>query len=125
MKPSPIPLGMVRATARLLPAGDVRQRYRWELSADLSQLDRPHQMSYASGVLSTAWQLRRELTQETDPMNDTPSTPSIPLLCRLNIRHHWHYETNPEDNHRYSRCTRCGKDNPRLGNSGMRWFSRL
>ena len=52
-------------------------------------------------------------------MNDTPSSPSIPLLCRLNIRHHWHYETNPEDNHRYSRCDRCGKDNPRLGNSGM------
>jgi len=38
---------------------------------------------------------------------------------RLNLRHQWHYETNPEDNHRYRRCSRCGKDDPRLGNSGM------
>ena len=52
-------------------------------------------------------------------MNATPSSPSIPLLCQLNIRHHWHYETKPEDNHGYSRCARCGKDNPRLGNLGM------
>jgi hypothetical protein len=72
-----------------------------------------------TGVGSTAWQLRRELKQEIDPMTDTTATPSIPLLCRLNLRHHWHYETNPEDNHRYRRCARCGKDDPRLGNSGM------
>ena len=119
MNPSPVALGMVRLSTRLLPRGDVRQRYRWELFADLSQLDRSHQLTYATGVLSTAWQLRRELTQEIDPMTDPTATPSIPLLCRLNLRHQWHYETNPEDNHRYRRCSRCGKDDPRLGNSGM------
>ncbi len=117
MKPSPVALGMVRVTARLLPAGHVRQRYRWELFADLSQLDRPHQLSYASGVLSTAWQLRRELTQETDPMNDTTTTPAIPLLCRLNLHHRYHYEYT-EDGRRYSRCARCGKDDPHLGSQG-------
>ena len=31
-----------------------------ELFADLSSLDRSHQLAYASGVFSTAWQLRRE-----------------------------------------------------------------
>jgi len=36
------------------------------------------------------------------------------LLCRLNVRHQWHFEFT-EDNRRYSRCARCGKDNPRLG----------
>src|SRR5262245_61487554 len=86
MKPSPIALGMVRLSTRLLPSGDVRQRYRWELFADLSHLDRSHQLSYATGVMSTAWKLRRELTQEIDPMIDTTTTPSIPLLCRLNLR---------------------------------------
>ena len=49
-------------------------------------------------------------------MNDqTPRR--IPLLCRLNIRHQWQDELT-EDNQRFSRCARCGKDNPRLGNAG-------
>jgi hypothetical protein len=56
-------------------------------------------------------------------MTDTTATPSIPSLCRLNLRHKWYYETNPEDNHRYRRCARCGKDDPRLGNSGMPGFA--
>ena len=118
MKPTPVALGLVRLSTRLLPAGESRRRYRSELAADLSVLDRPHQLAYASGVLSTAWRLRRELTQETDPMNDT--TPSaVPLLCRLNLHHQWHYELNPEDSHRYRRCLRCGKDDPRLGDPGI------
>ena len=42
MKPSPVALAVVRTATRLLPAGDVRRRYRWELAADLYYLDRPH-----------------------------------------------------------------------------------
>lgn len=118
MKPSPIALGMVRLSTQLLPSGDVRQRYRWELVADLYHIDRSHQLSYATGVVSTTWQLRRELTQEVDPMKDTTATPSIPLLCRLNLRHQWHTERT-EDGGRYRCCARCGKEDPRLGNSGM------
>ena len=119
MKPTPVALGLVRLSTRLLPAGDLRERYRWELFADLSSLDRSHQLAYASGVFSTAWQLRRELTQEIDPMNDLTNTPTIPLLCRLNLRHHWHYVTNPEDRTRSRRCSRCGKDDPRLGDGAF------
>ncbi len=118
MKPTPVALGLVRLSTRLLPAGDLRERYRWELFADLSSLDRSHQLAYASGVFSTAWQLRRELTQETDPMNDTTAAPRIPLLCRLNLHHQWQAVTHPEDNHRYTRCVHCGKDSPHLGTQG-------
>ena len=32
-----------------------------------------------------------------------------PLLCLLNVRHHWHVESTP-DGDRYVRCTKCGKD---------------
>ncbi|MEN2741440.1 hypothetical protein ABCS02_26960 [Microbacterium sp. X-17] len=32
-----------------------------------------------------------------------------PLLCRLNLHHHWHLESTP-DGGRYMRCTKCGKD---------------
>jgi hypothetical protein len=116
MRATPVALGLVRLSTRMLPAGDVRQRYRWELYADLTALDRSHQLTYASGVFSTAWQLRSELTQEIDPMNDT-TTIRPPLLCRLNLHHHWGFVMNPEDNHRSRVCVRCGKDDPHL-NSG-------
>jgi hypothetical protein len=118
MQRSPAALAMVRIGTRLLPPGEVRQRYRLEMYADLSYLDRPHQMSYAAGVLSTAWSLRHELTKEEHAMSDNTTTPTIPLLCRLNLRHHWRTETT-EDGGRFRRCARCGKDNPRLGDPGM------
>lgn len=108
---------MVRLATRMLPAGETRQRYRFELVADLSYLDRSHQLSYATGVWSTAWALRRELTRELT-MDDTISTPTRPLACRLNLRHHWHMEST-EDGSRYRRCTRCGKDDPHIGHGPL------
>jgi hypothetical protein len=116
-RPGAVPLGLVRLATTLLPAGETRRRYRSELAADLQYLDRSHQLSYATGVVSTAWALRRELTKES-VMDDT-TTPTIPLLCRLNLHHQWHYELSEEDNHRYRRCAACGKDDPRLGDPGI------
>jgi len=113
---------MVRLSTRLLPPGETRQRYRWEMFADLSALDRPHQVTYASGVLSTAWQLRRELTQEIDSIDDTTTTPAIPLLCRLNLRHKWHYVINHEDGMRSRQCALCHKDDPHI-RQGPQWWA--
>lgn len=107
----------VRLATRMLPPGDARGRYRSELIADLSYLDRAHQLIYASGVWSTAWALRRELTQELT-MDDTISTPTRPLACRLHLHHHWHVEST-EDGSRYLRCTRCGKDEPYNGHGPL------
>jgi hypothetical protein len=118
-RPRPVALGLVRLATSLLPPGEARQRYRYELVSDLQYLDRPHQLTYATGVMSTAWALRRELTQEANAMTDTTDTPLIPLACKLNLHHDWHYVTNPEDGTRSRVCARCGKDDPRLGNSGM------
>ena len=50
-------------------------------------------------------------------MDDTTTTPAIPLLCRLNLHHRYHYEYT-EDGRRFSRCARCGKDDPHLGSQG-------
>lgn len=108
---------IVGLAARVLPPGDVRERYRSELVADLSYLDRHHQLTYATGVWSTAWALRRELTQELT-MDDTISIPARPLACRINLRHHWHVEST-EDGSRYRRCTRCGKDEPYVGHGPL------
>jgi hypothetical protein len=122
MKPTPVALGLVRLSTRMLPAGAMRQRYRWELFADLSALDRPHQLSYASGVFSTAWRLRRELTQELDPVNDTVATPTVPLTCRLNMHHAWHWEST-DDGQRYRRCWHCDKVDIHTGSGPLDWFA--
>jgi hypothetical protein len=122
VKPTPVALGLVRLSTRMLPAGEVRQRYRWELFAELSALDRSHQLGYASGVISTAWQLRRELTQELDPMNDITTIPAVPVLCRLNLRHHFRWQST-DDGQRYRRCVTCGKDDTHTGNGPADWFA--
>lgn len=114
-RPGAMALGLVRLGARLLPPAE-RQRYRWEFVADLRCLDRSHQLSYATGVLCTAWTLRQQLTKEPT-MHDPTTRPAIPLLCRLNLHHHYHHE-HTEDGHRYSRCAECGKDDPHLGSQG-------
>ena len=41
----------------------------------------------------------------------TPTPSQKPLLCRLNIHHHWRVEHAPEGGN-YRRCTKCGKDDP-------------
>ena len=110
-RPGPVPLGLVRLATQALPAGEVRQRYRFELVADLQYLDRPHQVSYAAGVVSTVWALRREAISEVS-MRDMPTTHTVPLLCRLGLKHHWHWEST-EDGQRYECCARCGKDSNR------------
>ena len=120
-RPGALALGLVRLATTLLPPGETRQRYRWELVADLQYLDRPHQLSYATGVMSTAWALRQELTKES-PVDTTTTTPTIALLCRLNLRHHWHWEST-DDGTRFRRCTRCGKDDTHMGNGPADWFA--
>ena len=47
-------------------------------------------------------------------MDEAASRPSVPLLCRLNLRHHWRWEYN-DDNERFKRCALCGKDDPHVG----------
>jgi hypothetical protein len=50
-------------------------------------------------------------TERSPILTATPTPPSKPLLCRLNIHHHWRVEHAPEGGN-YRRCTKCGKDDP-------------
>lgn len=118
--PFPPAAALVRLAVRALPAGDLRQRYHRELVADLTHLDRPHQLGYATGVCSCVWALRRELTTEVVVRDTlvTPDGPARPLRCRLNLDHDWHVETT-EDGARYRRCRRCGKDDDSDTENGL------
>ncbi len=101
---------LVGAATATLPSGAARERYRLEHLGELSALPPHDQVNYAVGALATSWALRRALFQETD-MTETPSRTTRPLLCTLNLHHHWHTEHNPAGE-AYRRCRVCGKDDP-------------
>lgn len=106
-RPTRAAAGTVRLATLLLPAGTPRDRYRQELLAELWWLDAHAQRAFARHSVPAAWALRRTLTGRGPTFSEDQMT--RPLLCLLNIHHHWHgYST--EDGQRYLRCDRCGTD---------------
>lgn len=104
--------GLTWLAATTLPRS-ARARYRREFVADLHELTRPQQASYALHVLACALPLRLAVGSGTqDPVLeaiDMTTRRHRPLRCLLNVRHEWHTEST-EDGSRYARCRRCGKD---------------
>ena len=106
-------VAVVRLAAAVLPVGVIRDRYRQEFLADLAGMTGREQAGYSVLVLLHAIPLRvavrigyrRPLTKGHDMVIRTRK----PLLCRLNIRHHWATEST-SDGTRFAHCSRCGKD---------------
>jgi hypothetical protein len=102
---------VVELAALVLPRGDIRRRYERELVAELYGLGGRDQARHVLGVLISIWSLRAAVTAE----NYTQLEESMghvshrrPLLCRLNLRHHWQ-TGHTEDGGRYTYCSRCDK----------------
>src|SRR6478752_4876599 len=102
--------GLVRVSTAVLPAGELRDRYRREHAGELNALTGNQQVRYAMGAITTSWALRQAVVQERD-MTVTTTRSRKPLLCRLNVHHHWLAERSP-DGEWYRRCSKCGKDDP-------------
>lgn len=111
----------VRLSTAVLPRGPVRQRYRHELVAELYDIERSRQLSYAAGVVSRSWALRRAVTGE-NAMETKQAEFTAPLHCRLHLYHHYKM-TSADDGHRYQRCKDCGKDHPGTGNGPLDGFA--
>ena len=77
-----------------IPSGAARDRYRSEHLAELYALPGDHQIRYGVGALTSSWTLRRALTEEWD-VTSAPSQFAKPILCRLNLRHHWKAQLQP------------------------------
>lgn len=101
---------LVGAATVSLPSGAVRERYRREHLGELSALPSADQVHYAVGALMTSWSLRRAVSKEMD-MSSTGTGAGKPLLCRLNLHHHYRKQYNPAGEV-YRRCSKCGKDDP-------------
>jgi hypothetical protein len=102
---------VVELAALVLPPGDVRRRYEREFYAELHGLDGRQQVRYALGVLASIWSLRAAVTSEDyEVMEASMGHVDLrrPLLCRLNLHHHWQRGFT-EDGGRYTYCALCGK----------------
>jgi hypothetical protein len=102
---------VVELAALVLPPGDVRRRYEREFVAELYGLDGGRQARYALGVLLTVWSLRAAVTSEDyEVLEASMGHVDLrrPLLCRLNLHHHWELGAT-DDGGRYTQCTLCGK----------------
>jgi hypothetical protein len=108
-----LPRHTVRLAAHLLPDSPARDRYRQEFVAELYGMRRGRQVRHALGVLSRSFALRRAVTGAPTSLASEVAVTALarknPLRCRLNIRHKWQEQRNPEGQH-YFRCARCGKD---------------
>lgn len=101
----------VELAALVLPRGDIRRRYERELVAELYGLGGRDQARHVLGVLITIWSLRLAVTAENYTQLEESMGHVIhrrPLLCRLNLRHHWQ-KGHTEDGSRYTYCSRCDK----------------
>ena len=95
-----------------LPAGEVRRRYERELLAELYGAPVSRQFRYAAGTLIAAWSLREAATGNST-MRGTMIvvTRRKPLLCALNLHHHY-VRQSTEDGSLFWVCRTCGKDRP-------------
>lgn len=104
---------MVAVATRVLPRGEIRNRYRQEFAAELYGMSRTRQSRYAICVLVRSWALRTAVGHRTSvrvpEVNVRSTVKPDPLTCRLNLRHRWRERRNPDGDMYYS-CSRCEKD---------------
>jgi len=106
---------VVRLSAGVLPKGDLRDRYRLELVAEMWDMDRAAQRRHALSVAGHAWSLRAAATGKQSTIREEVMRRSI--RCLLGS-HHNVWKSNP-DGGRYKQCTRCGRDDYRGGSGPM------
>jgi hypothetical protein len=105
---------VVAAAVLVLPP-DQRARYREELLAELDDLGPSDHPACLARMVAQLPALRRALLPLG--LDGEPA----PFLCRWHLRHHWSTFTT-DDGERYSRCDRCGTDDPRYqASSGASW----
>ena len=108
--PGFVPSLLIALGGRVLPGGARRDRYRQEFLAELYGMTPGRQTVHALQIVASSWALR-SATSHPHREGKTMLTilRSKPLLCLLNIRHHWEGQSTA-DGERYQRCAKCGKD---------------
>lgn len=100
--------GVVGMAVRLLPAGQVRERYRREFVAEMYGMASVQRTTHALQILRSIFALRTALVGYQQPLLEE-ATMTKPLGCRLHLHHVWERRST-QDGSRYRQCARCGKD---------------
>ena len=108
---------IVRLSARTLPAGAVRERYRAEFISELYGLTAWQQLRHSLGVVAQSGSLRMAVTDR-----GMLGWEGTPVMCRVRLHHQWRWQRT-EDGGRYRQCRRCGKDDDRGGEPLVRTSS--
>jgi hypothetical protein len=123
-RPAFLPAIVVALACRVLPGGSCRSRYRQEFTAELYGMPLGRQTTHALQIAASSWSLRSAVAHPHGKgRNMLTIVRSKPLLCLLNVRHHWHQEIT-EDGTRFQRCTKCGKDRLEFGPLNVDWKDR-
>ncbi len=106
---------LLAVTVVVLPAGEIRDRYREEFRVELCEIGGGRQLYQAGTLLLGAFRLRSALVDRDLPV----AAPRPDWRCRVG-RHRYLIvqDDNPEMRGRpYLRCARCGrpKDPPKYG----------
>jgi hypothetical protein len=105
------------------PRRNTRERLRTHLGLtadgavggpDAAGMARPDQLRHATQVLARAWILRGALKSAPATIGEQAMSyvPTIPLTCRLNLRHKWQMTSTEDGSNHYWVCAICGKDKP-------------
>lgn len=115
---------VVAAVVRLLPAGEQRERWRAELTAELAAVPEDHRAGYLVRLALRAPSLAVAVRSGPAPR---PAGAVPGPGCRTGLHHRWTtYRT--DDGSPYEACRRCGRDRPvrdgrepRLVDRDRRW----
>jgi hypothetical protein len=108
--PSWICRTLIVMAVRPLPKGVVRDRYRRELTADLTVPKLHQRLPFALRCFARASALRRATRgASTTPGRDVMVTPPKPFLCRAGLHHRWELAYT-DDGKEFVRCERCLKE---------------
>jgi hypothetical protein len=119
--PALLPSLLVALASRMLPGGSRRNRYRQEFTAELYGMPFRRQTSHAFQIVASSWSLRSAIANpQRKGRTMLTIVRSKPLLCLLNVRHHWQLQST-EDGTRFQRCTKCGKDRMEFDPLNVNW----
>ena len=108
--PTWVSLRIVQLAARTQPSRH-RLRYEGEFIAELYGMARTDQVRHATQILAHAWFLRNALNSAPAAIGEEAVShlPTIPLTCRLNLRHKWRMFSTEDGSNHYWVCAICDR----------------
>ena len=86
-------------------------RYEGEFIAELYGMAPAAQLRHGTQILARAWVLRSALNSAPATIGEdaVSNVPTVPLTCRLNLRHKWRMVSTDDGSNHYWACAICDR----------------